>query len=189
MTREEIKQWLPIFHAVVDGKVVQTLRDDGFWVDSDYCGVVTGLGPSRYRIKPYEDDDKIIRININEQCKHQHRNMVANGFTDEKDIARDLMLIVSELSEALEADRKCKYVRGWTDSPEKELLNSIGKEDDANWKQCFEAFVKNTFEDEIADALLRIMDFCGRYVIDIDTHVAIKSYYNSLREYKHNKKY
>ena len=135
------------------------------------------------------NNDKIVRININEQCKQQYENMVANGFSGEKNIARDLMLIVSELSEALEADRNGSYVKGCADSPEKELLNSIGKQDDASWKQSFETLVKNKFEDEIADAMLRIMHLCGMYGIDIDTHVAIKSYYNSLRTYKHGKKY
>ncbi|MDD5791450.1 MAG: hypothetical protein PUD22_02570 [Erysipelotrichaceae bacterium] len=191
MTREEIKQWLPIFQAVADGKVVQTLRQDGFWVDSDYCGIVTGLGPSRYRIKPYEDYDyKIIRININNQCKQQHRNMLDKGF-DDKDFARDLMLIVSELSEALEADRKGKDTHKLPLPIEKSILCRIGDSDfdKSTWKDYFESYIKDTIQDEIADALLRIMDLCGRYDIDIDTHVAIKSYYNSLRKPKHGKKY
>ena len=191
MTREEIKAWLPIFQAVADGKVVQTLRQDGFWVDSDYCGVVTGLGPSKYRIKPYEDDDdKIIRIHINDQCAKQHRNMVKNGF-DTMNFARDLMLIVSELSEALEADRKGKDANKLPECTAKSLLDRLGDSDldEGVWKRFFESYIKDTIQDEISDALLRIMDLCGRYDIDIDTHVAIKSYYNSLREYKHNKKY
>ena len=38
-------------------------------------------------------ENSIIRININEQCAKQHRNMLRKGF-DIKDFARDLMLIV-----------------------------------------------------------------------------------------------
>lgn len=191
MTREEIKAWLPIFQAVADGKVVQTLRQDGFWVDSDYCGVVTGLGHSKYRIKPYEDDDdKIIRIHINDQCAKHHRNMVKNGF-DTMNFARDLMLIVSELSEALEADRKGKDANKLPECTAKSLLDRLGDSDldEGVWKRFFESYIKDTIQDEISDALLRIMDLCGRYDIDIDTHVAIKSYYNSLRKPKHGKKY
>lgn len=191
MTREEIKAWLPIFQAVADGKVVQTLRQDGFWVDSDYCGVVTGLGPSKYRIKPYEDDDdKIIRIHINDQCAKQHRNMVKNGF-DTMNFASDLMLIVSELSEALEADREGKDANKLPECTAKSLLDRLGDSDldEGVWKRFFESYIKDTIQDEISDALLRIMDLCVRYDIDIDTHVAIKSYYNSLRKPKHGKKY
>ncbi len=136
------------------------------------------------------ENDKIIRININEQCKQQHRIMLDNGF-DGKDFARDLMLIVSELSEALEADRKGKDAHKLPLPIEKSLLCRIGDRDfdKSTWKNYFESYIKETIQDEIADALLRIMDLCGRYNIDIDTHVAIKSYYNSLRKQKHGKKY
>ena len=114
--------------------------------------------------------------------------MLEKGF-DSKDFARDLMLIVSELSEALEADRRGKDANKLPAHPEKLLLDNIGRIEDEKWKQYFELYIKDTIQDEIADALLRIMDLCGRYKIDIDTHVAIKSYYNSLREHKHGKKY
>lgn len=136
------------------------------------------------------ENDKIIRININEQCKKQHRMMLDKGF-ESKDLARDLMLIVSELSEALEADRKGKDTHKLPLPMEKSLLFRIGDSDfdKSTWKDYFESYIKDTIQDEIADALLRIMDFCGRYGIDIDTHVAIKSYYNSLRKQKHEKKY
>ena len=133
-------------------------------------------------------NDKIIRININKQCKKQHRMMLEKGFNG-KNFAQDLMLIVSELSEALEADRKDKDVRKLPAHPEKMLLDRIGYAEDDVWKSFFNSFIKDTIQDEIADALLRIMDLCGRYNIDIDTHVAIKSYYNSLRGNKHEKKY
>ena len=135
-----------------------------------------------------ENNDKIVRININEQCKQQHERMLEKGF-DSKDFARDLMLIVSELSEALEADRRGKDANKLPAHPEKLLLDNIGRIEDEKWKQYFELYIKDTIQDDIADALLRIMDLCGRYKIDIDTHVAIKSYYNSLREHKHGKKY
>ena len=135
-------------------------------------------------------EDNIIRININEQCEKQHKMMLDKGF-ESKDFARDLMLIVSELSEALEADRRGKDANKLPLPIEKSLLCRIGDSDfdEGTWKSYFESYVKDTIQDEIADALLRIMDLCGRYDIDIDTHVAIKSYYNSLRKPKHGKKY
>ena len=135
-------------------------------------------------------EDSIIRINVNDQCAKHHRNMLRKGF-DGKDFARDLMLVVSELSEALEADRKGKDTHKLPLPIEKSLLCRIGDSDfdEGTWKSYFESYVKDTIQDEIADALLRIMDLCGRYNIDIDTHVAIKSYYNSLRKPKHGKKY
>lgn len=135
-------------------------------------------------------EDNIIRININEQCKKQHKMMLDKGFNG-KNFGKDLMLIVSELSEALEADRKGKDTHKLPLPIEKSLLCRIGDSDfdKSTWKNYFESYVKDTIQDETADALLRIMDLCGRYDIDIDTHVALKSYYNSLRGHKHGKKY
>ena len=130
---------------------------------------------------------KTIKININEQCKQQYKMMFEKGF-DSKNFARDLMLIVSELAEALEADREGRDANKLSDIS-RNLLLEMPHTDDESWKRYFETYIKDTIQDEIADALLRIMDLCGRYDIDIDTHVAIKSYYNSLRKPKHGKKY
>ena len=49
--------------------------------------------------------------NLNELAKEIHAINVKNGFfEDKKNIGEMLMLTVSELSEALEADRKSRYI-------------------------------------------------------------------------------
>lgn len=48
--------------------------------------------------------------------------------------------------------------------------------------------MKDTFEDEIADALIRILDMCGHMDIDIAKHVYQKLLYNRTRGYKHGGK-
>lgn len=53
----------------------------------------------------------------------------------------------------------------------------------------FETDIKDTFEDEIADCFIRLFDLCGRYKIDIESHIKAKMKYNSLREKLHGKKY
>lgn len=53
----------------------------------------------------------------------------------------------------------------------------------------FERYFKNTFEDEMADILIRVLDLCCQRGIDIEEHVRLKMKYNSLRPYKHGKKY
>lgn len=95
-----------------------------------------------------------------------------------------LMLVVSELSEALEAVRKGNHCSHETitevdDDLEVGLFDSVK----------FEKEVKDTFEDELADALIRILDICAFYDIDIDKHVRLKMQYNATREYKHGKKF
>jgi len=49
--------------------------------------------------------------------------------------------------------------------------------------------VKNSFEDEMADIIIRVMDLCGAMNINIDWHIEQKMKYNLLRPYKHNKAY
>lgn len=116
----------------------------------------------------------------------------AKGFWSEKrEIGTLLMLVTSELAEALEADRKSKKSDFLT-------FNKLMKMESEEWseekrteffKGNFEHFIKDGFEDEIADALIRILDMCGGLGIDIDWHVEQKLKYNATREHKHGKKY
>jgi len=55
--------------------------------------------------------------------------------------------------------------------------------------QAFKNHIKDSFEDEIADAVIRLLDMCGGLRIDIDFHVTSKLMYNASRPYKHGKKY
>ena len=57
------------------------------------------------------------------------------------------------------------------------------------FKEQFEMHIKDTFEDEIADAFLRLMHLCGEYNIDIERHIQLKAYYNTLRPVRHGKAY
>lgn len=143
------------------------------------------------------DKDILVKLplQLNDFCKQHHANVLAKGFTEKQPIATKLMLIVSELSEALEADRRNKHadfdrfgkvydcgmedLKGF-DSPNKEA---------AAYAAAFRCSIKDTFEDEIADAFLRLMDLCGEYNIDIETHIKMKSEYNKLRPAKHGKSY
>ena len=116
--------------------------------------------------------------NINELAQKIYENAVKHGFYDEKrEIGTLLMLCVSELSEALEADRKMMY---------SVMIDSINEE---NFKEDFEFSVKNTFEDELADAIIRILDLCGYMNIDIEEHIRLKMKYNEMRENNHGKRY
>jgi NTP pyrophosphatase (non-canonical NTP hydrolase) len=108
----------------------------------------------------------------------------AKGFWGgERNKGELLMLVTSELAEALEADRKNSYANA-------SLLNSLFKvEDNERFKEDFERLVKDTFEDEIADAVIRLLDLCGGLGIDLSKHVELKLRYNSLRGEKHGKLY
>jgi NTP pyrophosphatase (non-canonical NTP hydrolase) len=49
--------------------------------------------------------------------------------------------------------------------------------------------VKDTFEDEIADTVIRLLDLSEGLGIDIEKHIRLKLEYNKTRPHKHGKKY
>jgi NTP pyrophosphatase (non-canonical NTP hydrolase) len=87
------------------------------------------------------------------------------------------MLIVSELSEALEADRKDKRANL------NKYYQGIAHGD------IYETYIKGTFEEEIADTFIRLFDLCGHLNIDIEKHIELKRIYNQSGNFKHDKKY
>lgn len=104
--------------------------------------------------------------------------------------AQRLALITSETSETLESNRKNNTFspptaekREW----KKHLLDDKISTDSFNIS--FENYVKDTEEDEIADQFIRLLDLVGHKKIDIDFHIQAKLKYNSLRPFKHGKKY
>lgn len=133
---------------------------------------------------------------INELAKQIHENNKAKGFyKGEKNIGEMLALIHSEVSEALECDRKDRY---HSDCPEQQKWFIHGMadptyghtfNDDMFFKEQFENRVKDTFEDELADIMIRVMDLAAFKGIDLESHIKAKMRYNSLRPYKHGKKY
>lgn len=128
---------------------------------------------------------KEIETNINEISKEQHARMIEKGFYDEnKQIGTILMLTVSELSEALEADRKGRH----SNLKEFEKLLQEGVSGELK-KDAFKKYMKDTFEDEIADTFIRLFDLCGLLGINIDAHIKHKMWFNSTRPPKHGKAY
>jgi NTP pyrophosphatase (non-canonical NTP hydrolase) len=127
--------------------------------------------------------------------KESHGMARNNGFWDEeRNVPEMLMLVVSELSEALEALRKNHYA---DDVAVKELYRDIEldvtdeefKFMKEPWKAGFEKNIKSSFEDEIADVAIRLFDLCGGLNIDLQKHIELKMKYNSMRPYKHGKKF
>ena len=48
-------------------------------------------------------------------------------------------------------------------------------------------YEKDTFVDELADSLIRILDICGELKIDIESQVSWKMEKNKQREFMHGK--
>ena len=119
---------------------------------------------------------------LNKLRDEVHENAKNKGFWDnQRETGTLLMLCVSELAEAMEADRKDRYA-------DLELIEK-DKEDFIDFKWSFENSIKDTFEDELADTIIRILDLCGAKGIDIEKHIELKMKYNATRERMHGKKY
>jgi NTP pyrophosphatase (non-canonical NTP hydrolase) len=122
---------------------------------------------------------------INELAKEIHQNAIDKGFFEkERNIGEMLCLIHSEVSEALEADRKGEYY-----APETAVNLLVEVDDDAFFNMEYKHMIKGTFEEEMADIVIRVMDLCAFKNIDLETHIKAKMRYNSLREKYHGKKY
>jgi NTP pyrophosphatase (non-canonical NTP hydrolase) len=117
---------------------------------------------------------------LNQLRDEIHENAKNKGFWDQpRETGTLLMLCVSELAEAMEADRKNRY------------SGKIVEEFEIGEDFCyeFESCIKDTFEDELADNIIRILDLCGAHGIDIEKNIELKMKYNQTREKMHGKKY
>jgi NTP pyrophosphatase (non-canonical NTP hydrolase) len=120
---------------------------------------------------------------LNKLSKEIHENAVNHGWWErEREFGSLVALMHSELSEALEEHRNGKlsneiYYSGehgrYTHHiplPEKGIDKPEG------------------IPIELADCIIRILDYCGKQGIDIDEAIRIKHEYNKTRPYRHGGK-
>ena len=104
-----------------------------------------------------EKEKKSMKIeDIRELCREAHENAVRHGFWDEEhDIRHYLMLVITELAEAVQAYRKNRFA-------DRNEYEKLVKERGCAEDTAFLLSVKDTFEDEMADACIRLMDLAGK---------------------------
>jgi NTP pyrophosphatase (non-canonical NTP hydrolase) len=101
-----------------------------------------------------------------------------------------LMLVVSELAEALEADREGKWSPKFVpDTTRKNNVPLLDTNPESYSQHGYGIFFRGSVEEVLADVIIRICDIAGIFGIDLDWHVKAKMAYNETRPYKHGKKY
>lgn len=116
-----------------------------------------------------------------------HKMAALGGFSSEEVEAvrkafraQKLALIASELSEALEGDRRNNFA-------DVEGFKSAMQTEPHAYAKNFEMYIKDSFETEIAGTVIRILDFIGGEGIDLDYFVKTEMKYNETREKLHGK--
>lgn len=132
-------------------------------------------------------------LSLNDLSKVILVNAKAKGFHDrELNVGERLMLIVSELGEALDADRADKQAK-WDEFHFDTLSNVVGNDPDSrdlkSFTDAFEKHIKSSFGDELADTIIRILELAASLGINIEKHVNYKIEYNLNRPHLHGKKY
>ena len=79
MTKEDIKKFMPLMQAMLEGKTIQRHLDDMGWVYTDK--IFVGDGVSLYRIKP---EPKYRPFKTNEECWNEMQNHQPFGWLKSK---------------------------------------------------------------------------------------------------------
>lgn len=118
-------------------------------------------------------------LTLNEWADEAHAMSRAKGWYDhEFNIGEKLMLIVTEVAEAMEAYRDANY-------PEESAVILLREDFRAS---IYKEKIKDTFPAELAGTLIRAFDLCKALGINILEFVEFEHRFNSTRERRHGGK-
>lgn len=143
-------------------KLIKEAHDNAVEKGFYDCGECGGLGS-------IIEEGYAIEADVNEiTCEHCN----GTGIDQNKNIPELLMLVITEISEAVEALREKRFAVWKTYDNHNKIFNSdCGIERNRSKQVIFEKYIKDTFEDEIADVFIRLFDLCGYLGIDIEKEI------------------
>lgn len=105
-------------------------------------------------------------MNLNKLRDKAYKCAVVHGWHDENlSDEHFLCLVISELMEAVEADRKGIHAN----RANFEYYMKQRKRDDGEFMYAFKQDIKDSVEDELADACIRMLDLAGLRGYDLDS--------------------
>lgn len=112
-------------------------------------------------------------MNLNELRDEAYSIAKANGWHEEEHSdSHSLMLIITEIAEAVQADRKDKHADIASFKEYQTYYGSFLPSEETleiRFREDFEAYIKNTVEDELGDVIIRCLDLCGVKGLDAYT--------------------
>lgn len=137
-----------------------------------------------------------MEIKLNEFANEVHGTALVHGWWDDwPNFPEIVALIHSELSEALEEYRKGRAMIWYACEEDQDcplICNPQDEHDCLNYGREKECKYRNPKPEglpiELADAILRILDYCACAGIDIEEALTLKNAYNQSRPYRHGGK-
>ncbi len=107
---------------------------------------------------------RLQNVDLDAMAKTVYENAKRHGFHDgDKSMSHWLCLVICELSEAVEADRKGR--RANIEAFDRAMKEPVSPHEAASpeeiYDHWFEAYIKDTLEDELADAAIRLLDLAA----------------------------
>lgn len=133
-------------------------------------------------------------MNLNVLAKDVHQNAINHGWWEkEREFGSLVALMHSELSEALEEHRNGHeptetYFPCENNDCRNNYEGNCYKNVDAYKTTCDIILKPEGIPAELADVIIRILDYCGKEGIDIEEAIRIKHEYNKTRPYRHGGK-
>jgi len=112
-------------------------------------------------------------MDINEIAQKAHAAAIRDGHYEGKSFAEMITDVMCELAEASQASKKHHHADWKAFNGNLELFPE-------NFQVWFNCFIKDSIEDELADAIIILLGMSARF--DIEKHILEKLKYNEVRE-------
>lgn len=107
-------------------------------------------------------ENKFTKALVKELVERSFNTSSSHGFHDEEHSDEHyMMLVVSEIGEMVEADRKNRHADIAAFKALEEVRIGSDEEYAEYFDKCFVEHIKDTFEDELADVVIRLFDYLG----------------------------